>query len=314
VGGYLQGRNAQEAEAYRRAQAERDREDRLKHQAMLMALEQAQFDAQQKQVGVTNKRNMRLDERVPMQVVDRLGPDGRPRTYQIPEYGGEPMDTGLQPIPEPQGGGMGGSGRPLQQSDKVDAEGNPLIFDPVTGQYLPATGQGVRPFLRPTEQQGRFGGMTPTIEAARAELAAMESPGAVEALVSRPPVIGNFITTDAQREYNNALKRYMLSVYLVSGQAFPEKEWRRMEETWGYVPGDDARVIQNKARARDLFVEGLIRMTPPQYRPQSGAGQPAPATAPTPATKGKMSKAAYDAARAEGYTDEEIRAEGWDLP
>jgi len=63
---------------------------------------QSMLDAEQSGDRAFNrKRQSRLDKRVPTQIVDRLGPDGQPGTFAVPEYGGPPMDTGLKPIPGP---------------------------------------------------------------------------------------------------------------------------------------------------------------------------------------------------------------------
>ena len=207
---------------------------------------------------------------------EMIGPKG-PGMYGITE-GQEPRYLGGV-IPKPAGSGSGGAGT-LQQSQMVDGDGRPLVFDKTTGRYRPAQGEGVEPFRNPTEAQIRFGGLMPTVDAARADLAAMESPDALPALLARPPLIGNFVTTDAQRLYNNRLRRYMMSVYLVSGQAFPEKEWSRLERTWGYEPGDDERTLMDKARAREDFVRGLLRITPPQYRSNGAADNPGAPAAP----------------------------------
>lgn len=271
VGGYLQGRNAQEAEAYRRSQIERDREDKLKHQAMLMALEQAQFDAQQKQVGVTNKRNMRLDERVPTQVVDRLGPDGKPRTYQIPEFGGEPMDTGLRPIPEPQGGGSGGG----------LGSGARLVQDPRTGEmvWVSPGAPGVRV---------PAGVDAPTPPAVNADITANErslskvnealaavraNPDAFGGLAqwALPGAVQGVVDPKGQKFRNPVSDIGSLEIKDRSGATVPKAEMQRL----GFIPNDrdpPQVIIDKLTRMRDWLKteQGILIQQYPKARGRSG--------------------------------------------
>jgi len=291
MSGALRGRNerarmAEEQRRYDAAQSQQTAQinwqqeqarEAQRRQAMMDALtrevQMGGLKSQAERNAIDMARTTQQSEAYP----EYVGPQG-PGVYGVIE-GQEPRYLGGV-IPKPAGSGSGGAGA-LQQSQMVDGDGRPLVFDKTTGRYRPAQGEGVEPFRNPTEAQIRFGGLMPTVDAARADLAAMESPDALPALLARPPLIGNLVTTDAQRLYNNRLRRYMMSVYLVSGQAFPEKEWSRLERTWGYEPGDDERTLMDKARAREDFVRGLLRITPPQYRSNGAADNPGAPAAPT---------------------------------
>lgn len=96
--------------------------------------------------GMQDKRQARLDKRVPRQILDRVGPDGKPRTYAVPEYGGPPEDTGLQPVPQ----------APdkirwqvhMDYSGRYGPPGQAVQINPETGEVRPIAAQG-RPSAAP---------------------------------------------------------------------------------------------------------------------------------------------------------------------
>lgn len=180
-----------------------------------------------------------------------------PGTYRIMP-GGQP-EFMLGAMPEAAVAGDEG----WKPSDRVDADGYPLDVNK-RGEYRRAEGV----FNKPTEAQAKSLMTAPMVTDAKRSLDAMEDdPRLVASLVSKGGLLGNIVTTDTQRRYNDALETYLTAIYSLSGAAFPWQERENLLSRFGYQPGDDPATRMQKRQRRDVFVRSLLQNVP---QPQRG--------------------------------------------
>lgn len=270
VGGALKGKNVREARDYERQQAEQARQDRLQREALQMYLLQNQQDTAQRNVEADDARadwqlgaNLRAQkeaagaaeaERIRASVMGRFQPAKPPALLNVP-----------------------------QGTTVLDPETRKPVF---TNPAAPSS-QSAKP---PTEQERTSAGLLTLIEDGNKRLEKFESdPQAIASLSSKIPVAGNFLTTEAARRYNNDMLQVVQSaIYALSGKAVTENERKALLQQYGYVPGDDANSLADKARRRKVLIQAVTQMA------GRAAGGASGGTSPRPLTEAERQRAQND--------------------
>lgn len=152
-----------------------------------------------------------------------------------------------------------------------------LIVNKVTGQATPVIGQNGQPVAAPsqnlTDSQGAATAFGARAQDSQRILQQLESGGVtnggrIQQAVSGVPVIGTAlgsavnalgVNTDQQQSYQQAKQNFIsANLRKESGAAISPEEFRTEEVKYFPQPGDGAEVIAQKARSRDLAIQGLL--------------------------------------------------------
>jgi hypothetical protein len=180
------------------------------------------------------------------------------------------------------------SGAPVQEY-VAGPDGKPIPIPPTL------TGAARKEFLKhvaaanadaatgkQTETQGKAGSFAARMELSQKDIAGLENQGldATQAVASRIPGIGNYLQSADHQRYETA-KSAFISAKLrrESGAAIHDSEYQREERELFPRPGDDASVVQQKARLRAAALEQMKREAGPGYRSAAPAASASGKTA-----------------------------------
>lgn len=228
-------------------------------------------------------------------------PDG---TWEIPS----PMPAPAPPAPRVITGIRGRDGKPVTRA--VDMQSGQVFWEMPEAQNPNGNPMG-RP---PTEAESKdyvFAGLMRNAMPDIRSTAPNVRPQIITALRVDPTGALKIAQTDDERVFIRAVLEFSAAANRKeSGAAITPSEVQNTLDRYvdtGFDGPADSPVRKAKARARENYLN-LLENTSKRARAYYEGGAPA-------ASEGKpMTQAAYDAARKAGYTDEEIRAEGYVIP
>jgi len=161
----------------------------------------------------------------------------------------------------------------------VDAQGNPVFFQPAKGGGAPAIVPGVAPPPKeekaPTESQAKSQTFYSQMTSANKELETLENQGfdptkitnQVQTSVAGTPL--TIAVSPAAQQARQAQEQWAESFLRVkTGAAATQGEVDRNVRTFFPQVGDSAAVIAQKARARKQAEQDVLQMTKPEYAKQ----------------------------------------------
>lgn len=206
-------------------------------------LDQRARQAQDAALELERLRQSGRSESEPMEVVM----EGGRRVYR-PRSAAAGMEA-----PSPQGPQPDRSIVPVQMPDGSTKY---VTREQALGMSPPATTRDSRPSVG--ERQAAA--MLPEIEDAYQRLQNLD-PSFFSENFGKLPVLGNYAKTDAGRQYEQTARQFINNtVYLKSGKAITDQEFKRLYGELIDQPGDDQGTRAQKARARELFVQGAYVM------------------------------------------------------
>ena len=150
----------------------------------------------------------------------------------------------------------------------VDAQGNPVYFQPSPTGGAPSIIPGVKPKPEaPGTEEAKSALFADRMSESAPLLDILPPPTISATAKGAVPAVGNVLQSSENRRFNQAALNFITAVARKeSGANIPENEITTMSKTYIPMAGDDAQTLEQKRRARESALRGLALSAGPQYK------------------------------------------------
>lgn len=150
----------------------------------------------------------------------------------------------------------------------VDAQGNPVFFQPNPTGGPPSIISGVAPKPEaPGTEEAKSALFADRMSEAAPLLDILPAPSIGASAKGQVPGVGNVLLSPQNRRFNQAALNFITAVARKeSGANIPEPEIATMTKTYIPMAGDDAQTLEQKRRSRESALRGIALSAGPQYK------------------------------------------------